>query len=419
MTLPTAYLSLVSNWVEEILLNPSSAQACDRIRGCGTIFHGVGVYTVMELFFMAGLSPCLTLSEVFSNPSRTARFLIAIYSYIARSENDLWDTLLRPCIHDGILAPTSEQCLRYADWLFIWAKDCTSIPHRMASLVNEHHTKIDALSELKVVWRRESVSDLFDVFEPTFLTLGLRSEINLGHLIFGEDVWITMGGQYSPTDDPLTALYQKYGLLSSPTMLKPGFYFPLFLPHCDFRGKTSSHCPTFTFHDPKEMWSITRNFPSNSQWSSDSKARKKKQDQSCPTIVGRERDAMLFKNILTSSIGVSIGPLEYCGVGHIVHVGWVAYVAACKGDPEIPEFHKMRILRGLDRISSHLDTVGKRKRSRSDKENKSLAKKLSRIEAGVFSSSGSSFKSPEPCTSPSKLIEPTTGRRLGLSGMVG
>ncbi|KAJ7934473.1 hypothetical protein B0H13DRAFT_2305575 [Mycena leptocephala] len=122
-------------------------RACDAIRGCTDLFYGIGVYTVMELFFMAGLSPFLTLYEVFSNPSRTARFLLAFYSYVERSERDLW-SLLKPCIHDGILAPTTEQHLRYADWLYVWAKDRTSLPARMAGLVDAFQLKLEELSNL-------------------------------------------------------------------------------------------------------------------------------------------------------------------------------------------------------------------------------------------------------------------------------
>lgn len=57
-------------------------------------------------------------------------------------------------------------------------------------------------------------------------------------------------------------------------------------------------------------------------------------------------------------------------------------VAVCKGDPAIPEFHEKRALRGLDRISSHLDSGGKRKRARSQKENNRLDKKISAFDMG-------------------------------------
>jgi hypothetical protein len=50
------YLALVSQWIEQILLKPRHIRTCDAIRGSNNLFYGIGVYTVMELFFMAGTS---------------------------------------------------------------------------------------------------------------------------------------------------------------------------------------------------------------------------------------------------------------------------------------------------------------------------------------------------------------------------
>ncbi|KAJ6615017.1 hypothetical protein B0H10DRAFT_2435695 [Mycena sp. CBHHK59/15] len=117
------YLVLVAKWIEDkVLLGHRYIRACDAIRKYNSLFYRIGVYTIMQLFFMAGLRPFLTIYEVFGNPSRPARFLAVFYSYIARSEQDLW-TLLQPSIHNGLLAPTTEQSLCYADWLYVWAKE--------------------------------------------------------------------------------------------------------------------------------------------------------------------------------------------------------------------------------------------------------------------------------------------------------
>ncbi|KAJ7913120.1 hypothetical protein B0H13DRAFT_2326648 [Mycena leptocephala] len=96
------------------------------------------------------------------------------------------------------------------------------------------------------------LADAFQ-FKLEELTAGLKSEVNLGHLVFGEDTWVAVGGKRASCDDPITALYRKYGLLSAPPKLKSGIYEPLFLPFDEFR----------------EMWSITSNFPRNGHWSSD------------------------------------------------------------------------------------------------------------------------------------------------------
>ncbi|KAJ6594977.1 hypothetical protein B0H10DRAFT_2197379 [Mycena sp. CBHHK59/15] len=333
------FLVLVADWIESILLKPRYTRACDTIRNCNNIFYGIGVYTVMELFLMAGLSPFLTLYEVFSNPSCTARFLTAFYSYIAQSEQDLW-TLLQPCIHDGILAPTTDQCLRYADWLYVWAKERTSMPLHMAQLVDEFH--------------------LCDVFESTILGPGLESQMNLGHLIFGDDTWLLLGGRRCAEDDPITTVYQKHS--SSPTSIKfrgPDGSYPL-----DKKEKgRCRHCAYILRADRLVELDVlglrfkllTRESFIGAGWAA--------------TI---ERD----------SLSVSIGPLEYCGVGHIIYIGPNAYVAVCKGDPMIPEYHEKHFLSGLDRVGSHLDTTGKYKRVCSQQELKRLVKKLPTVEKG-------------------------------------
>ncbi|KAK6996874.1 hypothetical protein R3P38DRAFT_1946623 [Favolaschia claudopus] len=319
---PPDFLALVADFIDGILLKPDHKRACDSIRGLNDIFYGIGVYTVMELFFMAGLSPFLTVYEVFSVPSRAARFILAFYCYVARTENDVWG-LLKPCIHNGILAPTIDQRLRYADWLFVWAKERTSVSLRMASLVDEYHAVIDAWAVSGEIWCRNSPDiGLFDVFEPTFLASALQTEHNLGHLIFGEALWRSLGSCSSKRDDPITAVYRKHGLLNSPTMLKLDAYKSLILPHAEFRGKRSLYRPTFAYRGPKEMWSVTRDFPPNCHWSADTKMQRKSILH--PSLLtGSDRDALLFKNIVTSSLGVAIGPLEYCGIGHIVHIGGI------------------------------------------------------------------------------------------------
>ncbi|KAJ6614387.1 hypothetical protein B0H10DRAFT_1950754 [Mycena sp. CBHHK59/15] len=189
------------------------------------------------------------------------------------------------------------QCMHYADWLYVWAKDRTNIPLCQAYRAGSVQSK----------WSRNSVEGLYDVFKPSFLAAGLKMESNLGHLIFGESAWVAAD------------------LLDTPTMLDTSLYTPLFLPQAELRGKYPSHHPTYTYHDPKEMWSITQQFPSNCHWSSDPN------------------------------------------------------VALCKGDPAIPKFHETC---KLDRISANLDKPGKRKRGRSDKENTRLQTKLSLINLG-------------------------------------
>ncbi|KAJ6603729.1 hypothetical protein B0H10DRAFT_2315653 [Mycena sp. CBHHK59/15] len=211
---------------------PKHTCACDAIRAAKTIFYGIGVYTVMELFFTA-------VYEIFGNPSWAARFLTAFYTYLDRGEKDLW-SLLQPCIHDGVLAPSCDQCLCYADWLYVWATDHTNIPLRRDDLADRFNAKVTELGSIQSKWSRNSAESLYDVFEPSFLAAGLKIENNLGHLIFGE--------------------------VQAPKSAK-------------------IRC--------------------------------------AQEIQGQQRDSMLFKSIVTSTIGVSIGSLEYCGTATLYM--WAVY----------------------------------------------------------------------------------------------
>ncbi|KAJ7152821.1 hypothetical protein C8R46DRAFT_1228382 [Mycena filopes] len=382
-TSPSEFLQTLAAWIqsEKLLSRSKPTLACNSIRTANQVWYGIGVYTVMELFFMAGLSPFLTVSEVFGCPSRTARLVAAFWTYIHETETNVW-ALVQPCLFGGLLAPTREQRLRYADWLYVFAKDRVYMSTRMANLVDDFHDILSDFSDTDVVHCRATVENLFDVFEPTLIAPALRAHPNLGPLIFGHESWLRLGGSLVTTNaDPLTALYAGHDLLSAPTKLSPDYYVPLFLPSPEAELKKAWR-KTRTYQAPKEMWSITANFPATLHWSGVISKNQNDTTTKVTTIVGKARDLMLFKTIVLSSGGVSIGPLEYCGNGHIVHVGNVPHVAVCKGDPTIPLFFEERALRGLHRITAKLDAPGQRKRAKTAKENKDLQKKLDLIKPG-------------------------------------
>jgi hypothetical protein len=51
------------------------------------------------------------------------------------------------------------------------------------------------------------MTDLYDVFEPTYLREAFELPQNFGHLIFGEE-WVVMGGKPSDGLDPLSVYYK-------------------------------------------------------------------------------------------------------------------------------------------------------------------------------------------------------------------
>ncbi|KAJ6597996.1 hypothetical protein B0H10DRAFT_1959495 [Mycena sp. CBHHK59/15] len=153
--------------------------------------------------------------------------------------------------------------------------------------------KLTELGSIQSKWSRNSAEGLCNVFEPSFLAAGLKMESNLGHLIFGESAWVVARG-----------IRPKLSRAANIHLIIP----PI---------------PTM----------ILKKLLNTQQDSSPEK-------HQAQEIQGQQRDSMLFKLTVTSTIGVSIGPLEYCGNGHIVYVGSVPYVALCKGDPAIPKFHE-------------------------------------------------------------------------------
>ncbi|KAJ7022801.1 hypothetical protein C8F04DRAFT_1194154 [Mycena alexandri] len=318
-TSTSEFLFLVAGWIssENLLAGKKYQLACNVIRDANKIFYGIGIYTVMELFYMAGLSPFLTVYELFSNPSRTARFLAVFYTYIHEGESNL----------------------------------CP-----------------------------------------------------FGPLVFGPWTGLSMGGSIPTAPDPLTALYMKHDLLGKSTKLAPDLYIhQLFLPATDLK---QARRDTFTHSGPKEMWSITRNFPPTLHWSDNPKNQAKvpKVNQ----LTGAHRTSMLFKSIVQGTQSVSIGPLKYCGNGHIVYLGNVPHLVVCKGDPTIPQYHEERTLCGLYRVSTKLGAPGKRKRAHT--ENKALDTKLRSIKAGYNRVRASGEKS-EAINESEDCVQPKAKKR--------
>ncbi|KAJ7884555.1 hypothetical protein B0H14DRAFT_2700354, partial [Mycena olivaceomarginata] len=293
------FLTAVTKWMQSRLNADRNGLACEVIRAANDVFLGIGVYTVLEIFFLAGLSPFLTEAEVFTNPSRVARFCGGYFEFLHKSRTDLWK-LLRPAMKDSYLAPTIQQRLGYIDWLHVYAKDRCKIPVRMAALVDD--------------------------YTPTFLATALSLDHNLGHLIFGAPTWVALGGKPATLRDPLTVFFEEQGALDTPTFLRPDYYTPMILDKVDFCFKSLPHRTVHTYRGNKQIWSITPP-ATNSQGRDSAKV---------SVILGEERRALLK---------VAIGPLEYCGNAHRISMGRSTRAVPCYGDPSLPEFYAKRDLK--------------------------------------------------------------------------
>ncbi|KAK7014556.1 hypothetical protein R3P38DRAFT_3000764, partial [Favolaschia claudopus] len=342
--------------------------ATEAIRAAGDVFPGVGVYTVIELFFLAGLSPQLTEAEVFDNPSRTAR--VAYRTYLHESETGLRD-LIRPAIKDGLLAPTQQQRLAYINWLHVYAKDRSKIPARMAELVDDYVEKTAALSKQPEKWVRYNTPTVFDVFETSYHSTTLMLKPDLSQLIFGSPTSPARAND-AILSDPLTEYFDEQGLLNEPTFLRPNHYLPLFLEQSEFKSLALPHRHIYTYRHVKQIWSITP-APVNSQG-----VESVEDSAELTPIVGDERKRMLFSYIVKNTNMVAIGPLEYSGTGHRVSIGRTTVAVPCYGDPSLPEFYAERDLKSrlLPAAAS-----GKRRDSLGDSGKAELKKQLALVSA--------------------------------------
>ncbi|KAJ3861939.1 hypothetical protein EV359DRAFT_66044 [Lentinula novae-zelandiae] len=265
--------------------------------------HGAGVYTSLEIFTMAGISPFLSAYEVFRCPSRTARLLDAYWCFCKRMHSEeLWTELLRPAIHNGVLAPTQDQRLKYATWLCVYAKDSALCTVREANLIDDYTKTLQHVYATKLPFFRngDGAEKLFDVFEPGRIQAALeRTELNLAHLIFPHSLCPIVGHHKPFTScDPITELFRQRGLLCSDTHLRDDIYQPMLW------------IITYSWLLQKRQYGML--IQSNSgqfTWPAS------KFEQ----IIGEKRESLLFRNIISkNTTDVAIGPLEYCGSGRMV-----------------------------------------------------------------------------------------------------
>ncbi|KAJ6626191.1 hypothetical protein B0H10DRAFT_1942037 [Mycena sp. CBHHK59/15] len=275
------YLVLVAKWIEDkVLLGPCYTRACNTIPKYHSLFYGIGVYTIMEPFFMAGhfFNPAFMMVSLHPQRSNASAMQTGYGQFGGR-------------------------------------------------------LKLEELGNLDTVWGRDSNIQLFNVFEPTFLAAGLQVQTNLGHLIFGEDAWLSYGGKHCGHDDPIIAVYHKY------IKILPSSHF-----HIPRSERDVGHNPKLPIEQPLEQRPQKKNM----------------RPKAARMISGTEREALFIKNIITTSLGVLISPLEYCGVGHIFAKEIQQYQYSKKRHP----------------------TLGKRKHACSDKENNKFVQKLLNIEMG-------------------------------------
>ncbi|KAH6903246.1 hypothetical protein BKA70DRAFT_1433758 [Coprinopsis sp. MPI-PUGE-AT-0042] len=312
------FVAGVSEWIKS-RRNGRGARnglACEVMRNASLVWVGVGVYSVCEVFFLAGLSPFLLEWEVFDFPSRTARLCEAFwqFAYDARS---IFSDVIKRTLVENVIAPTDSHRMRYTAYLAVYAKSQVRVTPRHAKFIRVYTARLRQLNESgNYCYRDVMHPPVYDAFEPTYIkdalfpsnTEDIRNAIqekpfDLQHLIFGIDA-------NAVAIDPLTEMFKESGLLGYETFLKRSRY-DVYDPLDVTPLKQYVQVDTRLYQASKHIWSAVPSFPARVLAM---KLRTfPKRLKVIKPILGEEKAQKLFNHIIRFTKSVAIGPLEYCG----------------------------------------------------------------------------------------------------------
>ncbi|KAH9918839.1 uncharacterized protein B0H18DRAFT_1106829 [Fomitopsis serialis] len=288
---------------------------------------GLAINVVREadiVFGGLGLSVFLTEYEVFRCPSRVARLCEAFWTFARRGHEDL-KKLLQPCWHGFILAADQNQRLRYLSWLHVYGKQRTNLSARSKELYNEYLLVLDRYSSMNEDVTRSAECCLWDIFEPSFIRPAIQDkEIQLGHLIFGEE-WQFLAWSPAEPKDPLTDALA--GLEFPSNLIGPGKEL-----------LASSNRPS-----AEVLYSV---------------------------VPVDEMEKETFQYTVMKTMTAARGPLEYCGMARLIKRQGAGQkepiVSVCRLSEAIPHSLRMREIGGIERIGRDRKGAGKRKREHED-----------------------------------------------------
>ncbi|TEB24050.1 hypothetical protein FA13DRAFT_1797588 [Coprinellus micaceus] len=351
------------------------------------VWVGVGVYTASEICYIAGISPFLTEREVFDCASRSARLANAFWQF-AYDAQDLYTSVIRPCMVDDVLAPGKDQRNLYSRYLSVFKKQKVNVTVRMAKAIDAFKDRLAILAERTSSLRdsrdnRERQPD--DPFEPSLMANALllgtchpkfkdrdrttttsdhecadcrrfpcdkaNKGFSLGRLIYGSKPW----EEQAPADllefekpDVMTKMFDKavsQGLITYRDRHRT--FLPEYKPQSiivpDAKAINRPKRPIYhhRIDDKLNVYSVVPDYPRNCY----ANAEDRKSKQIPPgflvppsaRVVAVPRDnskkASLKEMIDTDGL-VAIGPLEYCGNGKPVkHRGRVRVSLVKDGDP--------------------------------------------------------------------------------------
>ncbi|KAK7012380.1 hypothetical protein R3P38DRAFT_3588120 [Favolaschia claudopus] len=330
------------------------------VRTSTEIFAGAGVYTIPELWHMAGLAPNLTEAEVFDSPSRTARLCSAYYHFGKEAHTTI-------CVSEE-----GQLCFEWHADDPLWVRQC------------------------------DEIAGPFDVFEPELIRHALEIEdMNLGTLIFGADHWAYLcaeAGLPAACVSSWNPLAHYYSTLSHGVFVAEHGQVYLFVPS-EQPEEASPHTQLYRLAKA-DIWPVIPAFPDNSapiprrrpplnprepkpEVESSSpppipvkppppakrgkgKPRAPRQTKSkpkpkpqpkrsppkpkpLPPLIPKPtpielstsfvRDRALLSYIIKYTQDYTVGPLDYCGIARRIKGRGEDVILYCQCDPRVTEFY--------------------------------------------------------------------------------
>ncbi|KAK1223291.1 hypothetical protein PQX77_013829 [Marasmius sp. AFHP31] len=132
------FLATIAAWIlEEGFLDrridKPGTQLASEVFCNSKVWYGAGVYTTSEAFRLAGISPFFTATEVFKNPSRLTRLILALYTFMNMAYDSKFRSLITTAMSGTVLAPTALQWENYAQFL-----DVAAVPRPRVDATQAH-----------------------------------------------------------------------------------------------------------------------------------------------------------------------------------------------------------------------------------------------------------------------------------------
>ncbi|TDL25100.1 hypothetical protein BD410DRAFT_837346 [Rickenella mellea] len=314
------------------------------------LFAGIGVYTICEIFFIAGISPFISEREMFLHPSRIARFVAAYWVWSKFVRENVPD-LMRNSVYEWKVAVNKETRHRWLSHLKVFGKENVVVSQRFKTLVARHN--------IVATDQPQRTGIVYDAFEPTWLYKAFECFPVLGKLTFGLEMWHKLkpsnNTDQNHTDDDDIHFFWKYfttqrfGLRPPNASLDLNFYLETGGLRLSDQEMGTHRCNIFLYTiNKKNVWTVLH------QLSHFGRSIVIKGKSISPPKIVEATDEVRLKRIGRYIIDCTdrhfIGPLDYAGTSFLImrtgKRNTPEYIVLiCPGDHRAGLFYQNRIIR--------------------------------------------------------------------------